>query len=139
METTINARILLLKSQSDLTNLDWCREAGISHGTLHNIQKGENVQQKTINTLCESLNLNKTWLLTGEGPQYKETPKAVAGGEITYRDAYIDDLKNQVNYLQEMLRMALGGKQKSFRNPLQNTDSNGTAHIIPIEFARDAA
>ena len=70
MKATINERILLLKTQLGLSNLDFCHKANISNGTLHNIQNNENVSPKTIKIICESLNLNKNWLLTGKGEMF---------------------------------------------------------------------
>jgi transcriptional regulator with XRE-family HTH domain len=75
MKATINERILMLKTQLGLSNLEFCHAANISNGTLHNVQNGENVSPKTIKTIIESLNLNKEWLINGKGEIYLQPVK----------------------------------------------------------------
>lgn len=132
METAINERIALLKSQLGLSNLDFCHKAKISHGTLHNIQTGENVSAKTINTMCEALNLNKKWLLTGEGPIYQDNPKTPAPAASDP-----SSFENAINALKTLLENQLAEKDKqiaglmnllnkvNFHKPVRKPGSNG--------------
>lgn len=130
MKATINDRICLLKSESGLSNLEFCHQAKISNGTLHNIQSGENVSPKTIQTICEALNLNKKWLLTGEGAVYNNNPKSPSPAA---QDP--SSFENAINALKTLLENQLAEKDKqiaglmnllnkvNFRKPAQKPGS----------------
>lgn len=147
MKTTINERILVLKTQSGLSNLDFCHMAKISHGTLHNIQNGENVSPKTIQTLCESLQIRKEWLLTGEGEQKDSNPKTDKSNQnerMSWQDATYKTQQELIESLREEVKKAwavashLSGGKLNF---LKLSEKTGSAKLLNIlsEFPRAKA
>lgn len=126
MENTVNKRIMLLKKELGLTDVQFCGRADISTFTLHKIKNNEEISQKIVFSIIDAdFNVNKEWLLTGKGKMFAEAKQAVQEVQNPYRDALVSELKQQVTYLQEMLKMALGGKlPANFRNALDKAAGN---------------
>lgn len=132
MKDTINNRIMLLKTDSGLTNLEFCHAANISHGTLNNIQNGENVSPKTIKAICDALHVNKDWLMTGKGEKHNTTPKAEQNeAQNPWRDALVSQIKDENNRLQkeverlwQMVSHYTSGVKPDFLNALENAYTN---------------
>lgn len=134
MKTTINDRILMLKNESGLSNLDFCYKAKISNGTLHNIQQGENVSAKTISTLCEALNLNREWLINGRGAIYNEMPKDPAPALNPGIEQALNNLQQlfseQIRKKDEQIASLLAIVSKvNFHNLLEKTGSNKSGFL----------
>lgn len=121
MENTVNSRILLLKSELGFTTMDFCSKAKISSGTFQNIRINENVNQRTLNLIIENLNVNRDWLMHGKGKMFNEAKHTAVGmgAENPYKDALVAELKSQVEYLKEMLKMAIAGKNPNFLKALE--------------------
>jgi len=107
MEKQVNKRVLALKDEYGLNTVEFCAKANVSNGTLANIQKGENINAKTIASIVNGFGLNRDWLLTGKGEKLANEKLEETN---PYKDALVNELKSQVTYLQEMLKMALSGK-----------------------------
>ncbi len=125
-ETTVNERVILLKTESGLSNLDFCHRANISNGTLNNIQNGENVSPKTLQTISKSLRVRKEWLLSGRGE--KMEPLAVEEpSEDLWQDATYRSLQDQINTLKDEVKKAwavashLSGGKLNFHKALNST------------------
>ena len=97
------------------TDVQFCGKSKISTFTLNKIKNNEEITAKIVNAVIENLNVNKDWLLTGKGKMFNETPKAGLVDANPYKDALVAELKSQVEYLKEMLKMALAGKNPNFR------------------------
>ncbi len=121
MENTVNSRVLLLKTHLNLNRSEFSNKANISLSTFDNISTGHNIYPKTINAISQAFNANRDWLLTGHGDMFVE-PKHTAvgfGTENPYKDALVAELKSQVEYLKEMLKMTMGGKNPNFRKAIE--------------------
>lgn len=62
----------MLKTHLGLGNNEFASKANISTTTLWNIQNGGEIAPKTIKNICEAINVNKEWLLTGKGQMFNE-------------------------------------------------------------------
>lgn len=126
MENSVNTRVLMLKTELRLTDIQFCGRANISTFTLNKIKNNEEVTIKVINSIIQSLNVNKDWLLTGKGKMFNEplpgAASLLAGAKSDfnpYKDALVAELKGQVVYLQEMLKLALGNKNANFLKAIE--------------------
>lgn len=130
MKDTINNRIMLLKNESGLTNLDFCHEANISHGTLNNIQNGENVSPKTIKTICEALNINKEWLTEGKGAKHNASKENNALNEKSNVAKALELLEEQLKKKDEQIAqlMKIFAKVNFLNAVEQNT---GLTYLLP--------
>lgn len=71
MSETIAERIMEIKGKKSLKDL--ALETGVPSGTIHNyIKKRREPSLNFVVQLCNSLNVNEKWILTGEGPKYRE-------------------------------------------------------------------
>lgn len=129
METTVNSRIQVLKSELRLNTMDFCAKAKISNGTFHNIKIGENVNQRTLNNIIENLNVNPDWLINGKGKMFADAPKMEANGSVIdpWKDALVMQVKEensrlveQVRWLQQMVSQFTNGVKPNF---LKATDA----------------
>lgn len=132
MKTTINERIMLLKTHFGLSTLEFCHKANISNGTLFNVQRGENVSEKTVRTICDALNVNREWLSEGTGPMFIEkasVAEEVEGGTVREALGLLrDQLKRKDEQIAALLGM-LGGKV-NFPDP---SKKNGSAKVIEMK------
>jgi transcriptional regulator with XRE-family HTH domain len=118
MKDTINERILMLKTESGLGNLDFCHKAKISHGTLNNIQKGENVSEKTIHSISEGLGISKEWIRTGKGEKKLSVP--VSAEKSGFQKA-LDLLEEQLKKKDDQIAGLMALLQKvNFHEALEN-------------------
>jgi transcriptional regulator with XRE-family HTH domain len=115
MESQVNERVIVLKTQLRLTDIEFCSRAGISTGTLHRIKNGTELSSKVIQLLTSSLNVNKEWLLHGTGEMFLpgQNTAAESQSDNVWKDEAYQSLKEEVKYLREMLRLAMSGT-KSF-------------------------
>lgn len=128
-ELTVNQRIMLLKKELNLTDLEFCYQSAISTGTYHRIRNGEKVSEKVLDQISHAFNMSDEWLLTGKGPRQPEMAFSAHSDSAAirdkksvrdnpYRDALILELKEQITYLQDMLKMAIGNSKPNFPSPL---------------------
>lgn len=105
METTVNERIMMLKKHFNLTTDEFASKSNLSRTTIWTIQNGSDMKPKTINTICDSLNVNKEWLLHGKGKMFAEAPKEVApSNNNPWKDALVSQVKEENNRLVEQLK-----------------------------------
>lgn len=64
-------RILRIRKESKLTQDAFAERLGLSKNFVWMLEKGERVQSdRTIADICREFNINKEWLLTGNGDMY---------------------------------------------------------------------
>lgn len=69
----INQRILDVLSQKGATQKDMCSALGIAPSTLNNwLKLNRSIPSEFLIPICEFLNVEVSWLLTGEGEMRKE-------------------------------------------------------------------
>ena len=67
----MNERILLLRKTLNLTQKEFAKKIGISHGTLSDIEKNKiPIQERHIITISLAFGVNENWLRTGEGDMF---------------------------------------------------------------------
>ncbi len=121
METTVNSRILLLKKDLGLTDIQFCGRAQISTATLNKIKNNEEITQKIVFAVLNTFNVNKDWLMTGKGKMFADVPKEVQSIAEPWRDALVMQVKEensrlieQVRWLQQMVSQFTNGVKPNF-------------------------
>lgn len=107
MQVSVNERIILLKNELKLTDIDFCNKSEISTGTLQRIKKGEPISSKIIFSISEGLNINREWILTGKGE--RDLPAKKNESANPWKDALIDEMKSEIEFLKQLL-LNLSGK-----------------------------
>ena len=84
---SINENIKKLREDYlDMSRETFAQEINLKRTAIYLIETGQrNPSDRTINDICEKFNINKEWLLTGEGEMYKPEPQ-------------IDELEYQIFY-----------------------------------------
>jgi len=79
---------------------------GISYGVIQNIEhkRVEKVSNTYINLLCDKLNVNREWLLYGEGEMYKNDQDSIAYAEFMGKIARVQD-KNIKRLLEKAMKL----------------------------------
>lgn len=121
MENTVNSRVLLLKKELGLSNNEFCLQSKISTSTLYSIQSGVDMKSKTITAIAEAFNINKDWLINGKGKMLNEKIKEISANP--WKDALISELKEEVTYYRELLKMMAGNKAANFLKASENAYS----------------
>lgn len=68
----MNDRIVKVRKEIGLTQDSFAEKIGLSKNFVWMIEKGERVpSERTINAICREFDVNKEWLLTGEGEMFK--------------------------------------------------------------------
>ncbi len=121
MGNTVNTRVIMLKNELRLTDIDFCHRTQISTATLHRIKQGDNVTPKIINSIVSALNVSREWLVNGTGTMFTpEPPPAIATRSIT--DKAIELLEEQLKKKDEQINTLLAVLSKlNFPEPLIKT------------------
>lgn len=106
---TVNQRVILLKNSMHMSDIEFCRKADISTGTLHRIKKGEKVNEKMIIFLASAFDANPDWLLTGEGEMFYLGRKRMLPSDL-WQDATYKSLQDQIAQLKAMVNYLSEGK-----------------------------
>ena len=74
---SINENIKKLREDYlDMSRETFAQEINLKRTAIYLIETGQrNPSDRTINDICEKFNINKEWLLTGEGEMYKPEPQ----------------------------------------------------------------
>lgn len=63
----------LLREDLGLSQKDFSKKLMLSDATISRIEKGErNITTRVLNQICKEFNVNKDWLITGEGNMYNK-------------------------------------------------------------------
>jgi len=126
METTVNKRILMLKTELSLNDIEFCGRASISTATLYKVKNDEEISQRVLNSIISGFNVNKDWLLHGKGKMFADAPKEVASANPWKDEAYFavkeenSVLKKELERLWQLLQHNMGGAKPNF---LKATDA----------------
>lgn len=109
----IGERIRNYRKTLDISGKDFAKVIGISAGSLSDIENEKtNPSSDTLSSLVRNTEINPTWLLTGEGPMYKE-PVAVSP-KIQKLIEYEDQMPEEAEHaLDEAIRRLQDKKQVS--------------------------
>jgi len=76
MDSSINSRILLVRKKLGLTRQSFGESLGVTDSVVKNIDYNKTAPKSVfIDLLCKTYNVNKDWLLTGEGEMFNELTK----------------------------------------------------------------
>jgi DNA-binding Xre family transcriptional regulator len=64
----------IVKERFNDTWSELAKITGLSPSTLQPIKNGGDLRVNTLLRICDSLNINADWLLTGEGDMYRNLP-----------------------------------------------------------------
>lgn len=65
---TLGARLNYVRKKKGYTQDSLAASIGVSRGVIFNLEKNKTEPQTiVINAICQTLNINKEWLLNGEG------------------------------------------------------------------------
>lgn len=68
----MNERIREIRKDNHLTQSEFGSKLGVSRDVISNIEYGRVVPKELfINYLCETFDVNKEWIINGEGEKYK--------------------------------------------------------------------
>lgn len=68
MSSNIGKRIRLLRKSLNLNQTDFGKPLGLKQAIIGQYETGvRNITDRNIDILCKTYNINKKWLLTGEG------------------------------------------------------------------------
>lgn len=124
METTVNERIKLLRTQLNLSPEDFATKCNINRITLYRIEKGEGEpMHKTLKGIATSLNVNYDWLTLGKGKMFNDKTKEITTPSVDpWKDALVSQVKEENNRLQkeverlwQMVSHFTGGAKPNFR------------------------
>jgi len=123
MKTTVNKRIELLRNHLNLTQQGFSNLIGISSGQLSRIENEKSEPEKaTLNKIFSTISVSPDWLLHGKGDlnaKVKASGEHVA--ENPYKDALVSELKQQVEFLKELVRSLSSGKATAGFNAVLKT------------------
>lgn len=132
MEATINERIAILKESLRLTDIEFCNTAKISTGTLHRIKNNSEVSAKVISSICENIGVSREWLVKGTGEMTISTPSEAKAIENPWRDALVEQLTDEIQFLRNALKLALGSKEANFLKAFDLAVPNVASKYIGI-------
>lgn len=126
MKTTENQRVKLVRESLLLTQPQFAKCLDSSVSAIAKIEGGAvEVTPKFLNKISQTFNINPSWIKTGEGKSFMSgtleenitrvnTLLGSNHGTINpWENALVKELKEEVTYLRELLRMAVGGKSAS--------------------------
>lgn len=116
MENTVNQRILMLKEHLRLTDIEFCSVAKLSTGTLHRIKNNSEVSPKVITSICSAFGVTREWLVSGIGEMQISLPRKSETIENPWKDALVQQLNDEIKFLRNALKLALGSKEANFLN-----------------------
>ena len=69
----INERIRLLRKELGLNQNDFAQRIGLKQGAVSKFeQSGSTVTEQNVSMICKEFNVDKRWLLTGEGTMFTQ-------------------------------------------------------------------
>lgn len=98
MNYEVNARIFSLRKFLKLSQTDFGKQIGVSRGVIKNIDENK-VEAKPllIDQICKVYNVNKDWILTGDGETFNVRTKNEEIAEFVGRAlSGDDDFKTQL-------------------------------------------
>lgn len=108
MENAVNERIILLKNKLNLSDIEFCAKAEISTGTLQKIKSNGTISAKIINAISIAFNVSRIWLTDGTGEMFEPVKEAFHGTN-PWKDALIEEMKSEIEFLKQLL-LNLSGK-----------------------------
>ena len=101
-------RIKEIRTDNNLTQQEFAQKIGLARGYVAKIESNKATPGfRTLNDICEKFQINKQWLLTGEGKKYSEIETNELAFLIGKFAAENDEFKKRV--ITEMLKLDAHG------------------------------
>lgn len=105
----INDRIKQLREAVSLSQSEFAVKAGLSIGNIWNIENSDvTPSARTLRVIQAAFNVNPEWLKTGKGEMFLEKVEETKELSNPWRDEAYTALKEEVKYLRELLKVAMG-------------------------------
>lgn len=122
MSNPMNDRVIDLLKSSGMTEIQLAEAIRKPASTVYRITRKEVKPSKpTLQLIATALGVSYLWLVYGKGEKFGEDITNAPNAANPYKDALVNELKSQVNYLQEMLKLALGSKGTNFLKALSGS------------------
>lgn len=114
--SNLQERAKAARKSKRLSQSELAEKIGVATSTISAIESGRSESNETILSIAAALEVPSEWLMTGEG----ETPRGVmlkaapALETNVWKDALVSEMREEINYLREALKLALGGKPSNF-------------------------
>ena len=115
---TVNQRIKEVREFVGMTQTEFAKEIGKTQASITRNELGETKPRgTTLNSIIDKFNVSRHWLLTGDGEMFgvvagtSESDLSTSWSEKAHDalKAHNEELKQQVTFLQDMLRKAMSG------------------------------
>jgi transcriptional regulator with XRE-family HTH domain len=111
MENTVNERIKILRNKLDISQQDFATAIKTTTTTMSRIEAGQTTPRKsTIDAIVKKFSVSRDWLVEGIGEISFQTVTEQTN-DNPWKDALVSELKEEVRYLRELLKMAMSSKQ----------------------------
>jgi transcriptional regulator with XRE-family HTH domain len=111
MEITVNERVKLLRKKLGLSQEKFAQKINLSLPTITRIEKNGDVTPKTIAMIVEKFGISKEWLSEGIGELEINMPKKEDVSINPYKDALVRELKEEVDFLRQLIKNITGTSQ----------------------------
>lgn len=108
MKQTKKERLGLLKTSLNIGTNEFAAKAKISPVTVWNIENGAGTSPKTDKAIVKAFNLNRDWWDNGKGEMLSDKLIQDEDSINPWKEEAYKSLKDEVAYLREMLKMAMG-------------------------------
>ena len=118
MENTVNERVRKVRNDAGLTQAEFAEKIGKNRISISKIESGESKPRpSTLNVICEEFSIKRHWMNTGDGEIRdiiaisSESDLSTSWSEKAHDALKANniELKQQVDFLQDMLRKAMSG------------------------------
>lgn len=129
-----NSRIKTLRKQLNLNQAEFGRRIGLKNGAISWMEKeGNTITKQNIKIICDTFNVNKNWLLNGEGEMFRSADESdilsKLQQELKLTSQEMDILRIFVELSPEQRRMAIEFAQ-AFAARLKELPKRNEAHRL---------
>ena len=79
---TLGERLIYVRKKNGYTQNSLAEAIGVSRGVIFNIEKNKTIPQAiVVNAICQTLRINKDWLLRGKG-KMEDTSEVILSTKI---------------------------------------------------------
>lgn len=98
-------RLKILRNDKEMSQVEFGKLIGISRSQIACYENGiRELTERTINDICREFNVNKDWLLTGEGEMYIVSNEDERLAKILV-ELHTSDNENLKNLIEKMLEL----------------------------------
>lgn len=116
---SVNQRIKELRDHLNLSQSDFAVQAMLSIGSVWNIENTNAAPSpRTLKAIIQAFNVNQEWLKTGKGEMFSPEKPAIQESVDPWETALIKELKEEVQYYRELLKLMASGGKANFRKAL---------------------